>query len=351
MSGRSSFDDALDVALDSLLAGGAAPSVSATHQEHAGELAHLLVVAAGVRDAAAAAPAPSMRLAGHARAVRLAVRDAQAGARRRRAWWRRPMTFASLSLPAGIVALAAIGAAGAAAGGAVAVSQTGVASRVERIVTLGRVGGSDAPPPVATPAGGSDRSGGAAGGPTAVRDSNGGGVASQGTPENPNAPVTITVSGVIREINGGTFTLETESATWKVNHDGTTVITDTIAEGAFATVTGTATADRNLHAARIDVAGGGSPPAGATGVVPGAAATPSPADGRPGGNPGHTPGTGNDTGTPRAGGVDGTSKPGNGNGTPPKTPADGNGNSRSNAPPGNGNGLGNGNGGGRSQTP
>lgn len=144
MSSRDSFDQALDAAIDALRGGEAESAVLAAPPEHHAELLPLLIVAAEVHRTSPVVPPPSGRLAKNFRAVRDAIQDAQESARTSKPWWRRPITFASLSLPAGILALVAVGAAGAAAGGAVAVSQTGVPAAVEHIVTLGAVGGGSA---------------------------------------------------------------------------------------------------------------------------------------------------------------------------------------------------------------
>jgi hypothetical protein len=355
MSGHESFDQAFDAAVDALRAGAHMPDVLAAHPDHRAELLPLLAVAAQV-DAAAGVPAPSARLAQNFRMVRAAVVEAQESGRRPAPWWRRPVTFASLSLPAGVLALVAIGAAGAAAGGAVAVSQTGVPAAVEHIVTFGAVGGGSstahqdaATAPAGVPgAGNGSGSGGPgnAGAPTEGHANNGGRSAASGTPENPNAPASVIVSGTIEDAHGGVFTLRTADGDWHVNVDGKTTVTGTIVNGASATITGTSTAAKELHATAVDVAAAPATP------LPAAAATETPFAGPPG-NPGHTPGAGangNGNGTPPKTPASGN---GNGNGTPPKTPASGNPNAGSNGPPGGWNGVGsaNSNGGGHKRTP
>ncbi len=349
MSGHESFDQAFDAAIDALRSGDQMPDVLAAHPEHRTELLTLLAISADV-GAAAGVPAPSARLGQNFRVVRAAVLEAQESRRRPSSWWRRPVTFASLSLPAGIFALAAIGAAGAAAGGAVAVSQTGVPAAVEHIVTLGAVGGGSSPTHdngATASAGAPGHGGGAAtdvpgiaGAATEGHGNNGGGSAASGTPENPNAPVSIRLSGTIQDVHGGAFTLQTPDGDWHVNVDGNTTTTGTIADGATATINGTSTAAKILHATSIDVTAAPDAP------VPAAAATQTPVAGPPG-NPGHTPAAGgNGNGTP-------PKTPANSNGTPPKTPASGNPNAGATGPPAAGNSANgaNSNGGGHSQTP
>ncbi len=287
MSGGESFQEALDAAIDALRGGAPMADVLSAHGGHAAELAPLLRVVASL-DAPAAPPLPSARLAQNFREVRVALHKAQVARGPGAPWWRRPVSFASLSLPAGLLALAAIGAAGAAAGGAVAVTRTrgDLPARVHEIVTLDFGGGPAAPARTATrPAGNSEATeaggtaipGAATGagtppagphadggdnatrrsgeGPTAHSESTAGAGAptDEGTPLPGAAGVAMVVSGTIKDVEGGSFTLRTPAGDWNVHTDNTTAINGVIAVGASATVAGLANDGKDLRATRVDV--------------------------------------------------------------------------------------------------
>ncbi len=133
MSARHSFDEALDAAIDAVRRGAPVASVLAAYPEHRDELTALVTPLSAAP--ARSIPLDAARISAGYRALRVAVLDARREPER--PWWRRPVSLASLSVPAGIVALAAIGAAGAAAGGAAVATGHDVPATVHRIVTLG----------------------------------------------------------------------------------------------------------------------------------------------------------------------------------------------------------------------
>ncbi len=138
MTGRESFDDALDAAIDAVRQGEHIDAVLARFPRHAAALAPLLRSAPfGTPGAGLAAAPMSERLAGNFTIVRAAVeraqmaRDAAQNAPRRAAeprapWWQRRLAFASLSLPAGVIALAALAGISGAAAASVAVTGNGL---------------------------------------------------------------------------------------------------------------------------------------------------------------------------------------------------------------------------------
>ncbi|HZP56672.1 MAG TPA: hypothetical protein VFC53_03855 [Dehalococcoidia bacterium] len=251
------FDRALDEALDAVLRG--EPPASVLAGNPAAE--HLLPLLEPVIAARAVAPPPPVRLAGNVALVRAAVQRAQMSAaaraviERRPPWWRRRLSFASLSLPAGIAGGLALMGAAAAAAGTAAVTGTVDLPAVVQDVTHGDVPG--AMREIGRGRGDGPRN--------AAHDGNGNG---NGIGIGPGAgdvtpgdlqPRTVTRSGAVRDVRGNAFTLVDGADEWKVNIDAGTVVTGTIAEGGSATVTGTLTADKNLHADTVDA----SPPAGA----------------------------------------------------------------------------------------
>jgi uncharacterized protein YdeI (BOF family) len=239
-----SLDDALDVAIDALRRGEPVSDALAGHPKHAEALEPLLQTAAGLSTAMAASEMPA-GLADNFSIVRAAVQRAQmaqapeTSAAERPAWWQRRLRFASLSLPAGVIAALALAGAAAAAAGAVG-EVTGLPSGVERAITLGLAGG------------GSERPSGLTH-PTGTPTSGAASTSKTQTPGDLNRPTTTVMSGTIGHVNGNTFTLTSASGEWKVDTDGQTVIDGTIAEGALATISGDVTAQRNLHAARVEV--------------------------------------------------------------------------------------------------
>ena len=266
MTGRQSFDDALDAALRSLQAGEPLDRVLAAHPAHAATLRPMLETALDVRASAGYEP-PSARLFEHVAIVRAAAQRAQMDARaagmrtvtpHAPRWWQRRLTFASMSLPVGIIALMALGAGGAAAA-SVAATSPGLTSQVAGAMRPGWVNdlvpGHEDPPagaqrPENTPAG-ADTPGGAQG-PTAVE-----------------------LAGVVEDAHGNVFTLTDGSESWHVQIDSHTSVDGDIADGASVTVSGDVTAERNVHADDVSVTVPASTPT-ETATPPGQDKTPRP---------------------------------------------------------------------------
>ena len=343
MSPRDSFDDALDAAIDALSHGEHIDAVLARQPRHAAALRPLLESAPfGGAETVRAGAAMSPRLADNFSIVRAAVQRAQMAqtpsapriAPRTAPWWQRRLAFASLSLPAGVIALAAFAGISGAAAASVAATNSDFPARVAEFVTHPPVIGSShggehgatATAPAHTPGAGATVAAAAQTGSP--------------TPPSPNAPTLVTVSGTISEMHGNVFTLTAADGVYKVNTDGTTEITGTIADGATATVTGDATAQKNLHATRVDASGAPDATPTAPGHGNGNSNGPqndaTPEAPTPGDNSDSTPGPGNDR------------TPGPPEGLTPGPPGD-------HTPPGgggaNGNGNGNGNGGGNNKKP
>jgi hypothetical protein len=252
MSARDSFDDALNSAIDALARGEHIDSVLAREPRHAAALRPLLESAPfGGAETVRAEAAMSPRLADNFSIVRAAVQRTQMAhapiapriAPQAAPWWQRRLAFASLSLPAGVVALAAFAGISGAAAASVAVTGSDFPARVAEFVThplpvIGSSHDGDDRAVANAPAGAATAAAGA-----------------QSTPPSANAPTLVTVSGTISDAHGNVFTLTAADGEYKVNTDGTTEITGTIADGATATVTGDATAQKNLHAKRVDAAG------------------------------------------------------------------------------------------------
>jgi hypothetical protein len=300
------FDDALDAALDAVRGGTPIEQVLAAWPEHGTELRALLTPLAAAPGAQP--PFDAARIAGGYRRVRGAVLDARDAPR---AWWRRPVSFASLSIPAGILAIAAIGAAGAAAGGTAAITGQDLPAAVEQIVTLGTHGGGNGH---ATPHGnGNPNSNG--------QNGAGGGSAGADATHPTGQPEQVTASGVVSDTRGNVFVLTASDGTaWKVNIDGDTQVTGAIADGATVTVTGdvTSTTDKILHADSVNVtaAAPAAPQGAATPAPPNHGTGPEHTPGVPQGTPG--PGSSNSHGpsaTPEAISGSGSGPPGQGNAT------------------------------------
>jgi hypothetical protein len=312
MTQRESFDEIADAAIEMTLRGVPAARVLELHPRYAEALQPLLSAAEAVRSSPAA-PAPSERLADNFAGVRAALRRArpQQPQVAPRGWWQRRLSFASMSLPAGLAAgLLLVGVAAAAAG---TVSQTsGLPSGITHAITFGQNGGSDAPSAPARSSGTPEvRSGAdgeasrtiAAGARSALTAtpsgtvvmqaeetaaagaaSPGAGGAAPGVAPTSTPGATTTASGTIHGVHGNSFTLTGADGEWKVNIDAKTVVNGTIAEGATATVTGDVTAGKNLHAATVDVVEPEGP------QTPTVTITPSAGNGHtPGPPPDHTP--------------------------------------------------------------
>jgi hypothetical protein len=359
MSGRESFDDALDAAIDAMRRGERIDAVLARHPRHAEALRPLLQGAPFGDPAAGLVSAPmSERLADNIAIVRAAVQRAHMAPQPlarpveqpRVPWWQRRLTFASLSLPAGVFALAAFAGVSGAAAASVAVSESGIPARVAEFVSH--------PLPFVDSGDGDSKPAASANTP----DSNTPGAsaaATAGASPSDNAPTLVTVGGEISDVHGNVFTLTTNDGEYKVNVDGTTVVSGTIADGASATVTGDVTAEKNLHADSVDVTAAGDATPTAPGHqnqggqnTPGNDHTPGPppdvtpgasSDHTPGPPADHTPGPPGDHTPPGQ-----TTNNGNGNGG---VNGNGNGGSGNNGNSGNTNGNGNNNGGGNSKKP
>ena len=249
MSRERAFAEALDAALDAVRSGAPVSAVIERYPEHASELQPLLRVAGSLHDRV---PAPSARLGQNMRNVRFALHAERE--RRAAPWWRRPVTFASLSLPAGLFALVLVGGAAAAAGGAAVVAtQTDLPAVVEKAATLGFGGGNSGNAP-----GHGGQLPGSPGGPAGAGNRN-------ATPQpDTGRPTPIIASGTVQDVNGNVFTLVTADGEWHVNIDASTTVDGVIADGAGATVDGDATADKNLHAAHVTVTSAPAPVATAT---------------------------------------------------------------------------------------
>ena len=299
MSGRPNFDDALDAAISELMRGGEA-RLSAS----AGEALDPLVETAALLARSAGAtspPAPSGRLAENVVAVRAAAlraRMAQVSPAplpyASHPWWRRRISFASLTLPAGLLAgLAVLGVTGGAAAGLV-LSTTSLPDTVQNIVgfeiqsgpprdpsvapaahttgTASNGAGSDPEATSVAPGGhgpngtprGSDATGRGTPGAGATHPAGGPPGADRTQPpgagNGPGPPPAssleegaITVAGVIEDINGNTFTLRSAEGDFKVTVNAGTLISGEIGEGANATVTGSLTAGRNLRGEMVTV--------------------------------------------------------------------------------------------------
>lgn len=248
MSGPDPFDEALDAAIDALRRGRPVEAVLADQRPHDSALRPLLETA----EALGAAPqAPYSRALAHNYAIlQAAVERAQMSALREPApaapspWWQRRLTFASLSLPAG--ALALILTAAAAGGATASIATTEVGSEVVDLVR----------PQWVTdmlPGGKSDDAPGQSGVP--APDAN---PAAPGgdAPGADNRPTAITVTGVVSNVNGNIFTLTNSDGAWLVQVDSGTEVTGEILDGADATVSGESTAEKNLHATSVAATGG-----------------------------------------------------------------------------------------------
>ena len=337
MSPRDSFDDALNSAIDALSRGEHIDSVLARQPRHAAALRPLLESAPfGAAEATRAGAAMSPRLADNFSIVRAAVQRAQMAqtpmapriAPRMAPWWQRRLAFASLSLPAGAIALAAFAGISGAAAASVAITNSDFPARVAEFVThplpvIGSNRDGDDDANVHTPAASATIASAAQ--------------SVSPTPPSSNAPALVTVSGTISDVHGNVFTLTASDGVYKVNTDGTTEITGSIADGATATVTGDATALKNLHATRVEASGASATPtAPGNGNSSGPQNDATPETRTPGANNDNTPGPKNDR------------TPGPPDGHTPGPPG-------GHTPPGgggaNGNGNGNGNGGGNGKKP
>lgn len=315
MSARLSFDDALDAAIDAVMRGEHVDAVVSRFPAHAETLRPLVELAyASKHDRASALPASPrlatnfVMVAGAAQRARLTAVDAPPEAQPP-PWWRQKLAFASMSIPAGLVALLAVaGISGAAAASVAVTSDTRISDQVAdvaRAVTPDWIDGGGSRSP-ASGAGATD--GGNAASPSGhapvVAPPLQGESGNQNTP--PGPPQMISESGLIGELHGSVFTLTNGDGEFHVNVDASTAITGAIADGATATVTGDLSGGQNLHAVSVEVTAAaafppeqdhpegngapGSPSENAPGQLDGRTPGNSTSDHTPGPQPDRTPG-------------------------------------------------------------
>ena len=260
MIGHEMFDDAVDAAIDQVRAGASLTDVLAAHPRHAAELRPLVEMSMLAAASAGSTLAPLSRgLAENVTIVRAALERERAAAREQASrpaaperervapstpWWARRWSMASLSLPAGAVLFFAFAGVGGAAAATVA-AKPDIAGTIASIVTPDWAG-------QVVPE--------ALGGPG---DDAPAGVNGQGQEQSPPAngeTVHVTLSGVVEEANGGTFTLRADDdTTWNIQIDVNTNIDGAVLEGASATVSGAQTGSQTVHAEDIEAAGGDTP--------------------------------------------------------------------------------------------
>jgi len=324
MNGRERFDDALDAAIDAMRGGAPASDVLAAHPLHREELELLLgVVSRAVRaDGGVAAPAgvdSFSRVRAALRSQRMAAAGLPAsGARTNGPWWARRWTLASLTLPAAAFLFVALAGASGVAAATLAVTNPDAAAKAASAVTpewaqrvLPKSLGGEATEHSSGERGATPEAGGEDSGSDRGAGGAQGGAGGQSGQSGQND---VTLSGDVSDVHGNTFVLTTSDGEWKVQIDAKTEVSGEIVEGATATVEGTTTGPKMLHADGVDASGG---------------------DPEPGRSEGHDktpPGQGRRNGP---GGSDGTAEP-----PVDETPS-----------PNNGNGNGNGNGGGGSTGP
>jgi hypothetical protein len=251
---RLSFDDALDAALDALRAGMPLEQVLAQQPEHAAALRPLLRTALAARVGRRAGVPEPRDLAGNFVVVRAAlerarIADGGSAPRRERPvapWWQRRLSFASLSVPAGVVAAIAIAGAGGAAAASVAATSARLPQRLAGAAAPGWVhdlvpGGESehvsAPPPGTS----SSATAVASAGEQAAQAPGGG------------RGELASVSGIVADVRGNTFMLVSADGEWKVQRDADTATRGEVVDGAAATVDGEISGGKQLHARRIDV--------------------------------------------------------------------------------------------------
>ena len=254
-------------------------------------------------------------------------------------WWRRRLTFATLSLPAGVFVFAVLGAGGAAAATVAATTglTSGSAETVHRVtpewshsVIPGDDGESNQQQLAATPDDGSATASYTAT-PTPPVTPAGGGDA---TAASNHGPQPVVVTGVITNVRGNTFELTVGRVVYKVQVDAKTLVDGVIEDGASADIEAGATGMDRLHATRVTIT-----------AAPALGDPPQQDEHEPGGpEKTHTPPGQIDKTHPAPGGPEPTKTP-PGQAKPTKTPkAESNPPGPSATPPRRGNGGGNGNG-------
>src|SRR3990172_238727 len=248
MSWRGTWDDALDAAIAAVRNGDPIDVVPARYPRHAIAMRPLLETALAANPAEAYVP-PTARLAANFAQVASALGRVQwerdhstTKPQASNPWWSKRVAFASLSLPAGILAFALLGAGGAAA--ATVGATTGLPRQV-----ADKVESAAPPPPPPTPAP-----------PPAVTDTQP--PAPSATPHGPQA---ITIDGVVSNVRGNTFELTASGVVYKVQIDENTAVTGILTAGAVASVAGDLTGTDRLHATGVTVSGDppATPPQGA----------------------------------------------------------------------------------------
>ena len=287
MNDKLSFDDVLDIALDSLHTGEPIESVLTIYPGYAAALRPMLETALAMGQDAQSPPSPQ-RLTTNFFAVRSALQDARAlrapSARPAEAWWlRQRLTFASLSLPlVGVAAIVVAGAGGAAAA-SLALAQPGAVREAADTVTPDWLQEAVLVLPhhreaVSTPTANlTSRPTGTGAAPSTITA--------------PGADAEVTVAGAIHDVRRGTFAMTGTSGGWHVVTDDGTAITGIVSEGAIATVRGRASGN-TLHAITIAIMGTGVAPTPAVGDRPALEDTPT---STPHGNSDNAPGK---SGTP-----------------------------------------------------
>ncbi|MDP9237380.1 MAG: hypothetical protein M3P30_08295 [Chloroflexota bacterium] len=256
MTPRETFDDALDSAIDALVSGEPIEEVLARHPQRAAMLEPLIDTAdlAAHDSSSATLPRPIALVHNYA-IVRAAVERAQMVPRsvpmpereRATSWFGRRMGFASLTVPFGAMVALALASISGAAAGSIAVGGDGFASTVASYVS-----------PYIPLIGSEESTKSHAANPTGeVHTPSASGVAvpaAGSTQASDNHPLLVTVTGTVSGSNGNAFVLTNGEGDTHVNIDALTKVTGIIADGATATVSGDITAEKNLHAAAVDVA-------------------------------------------------------------------------------------------------
>jgi uncharacterized membrane protein YgcG len=265
MTTRQTFDAALDEALELVRSGRNVDEVVSAYPQFAGQLRPLLETVIAL-DASAVYQPPTPRLAANFSSVQQALRAARGELTAPR-WWQRKLTFASLSLPVGVLAFALFSAGGAAAATvAVTSGVPDIMTRVEHAAPgwthalLPGHGDEESQSGVVATVTPDDPPS------TSAVETPGGAPAWQATtPAEEKPPIVnpgqqpVSLSGVIANVRGNTFELTSESTAYKVQIDANTIVAGTIAEGATASVEGQSTGDDRVHAVSVSI--DGPPPA------------------------------------------------------------------------------------------
>jgi hypothetical protein len=267
MSRQRAFDDILDAALDAVRSGRPIEEVVASYPQYAGQLRPLLEAAIRLDGAPAYLP-PTARLQANFSVVQSALARGRAISPRSsqsRPWWQRRITFATLSLPAGIFAFALMSAGGSAA--VTIVATTNLSSRVSK--TIERVSpswshaiipGSDDDTgevilPVATPSA-APKDHAIVSTSTPIAESSA--AAATATPPpaavpSASGPQAFAGSGLVSNVRGNIFELTANGITYTVQIDANTSVDGAIAEGTSASVQGEHTGNDRVHATRVTI--------------------------------------------------------------------------------------------------